>query len=46
MYYMYFSCVLVGLNTTKVYSIDTHEVHNYNLQTRLSSLCLCNILSF
>ncbi len=46
---MYLSCVLGGLNQTKVYSIDTHEVH---LSTHLdtlyfNSLCLCtNIYNY
>ncbi len=42
---MYFSCT-GGLNQTKVYSIDTHDVHLSTILMHfiLSSLCLCNIL--
>ncbi len=36
-----------GLNQTKVYSIDTHEVHLSTILIHfiLSSLCLCNIMN-
>ncbi len=42
---MYLSCT-GGVNQTKVYSIDTHEVHLSTILMHfiLSSLCLCNIL--
>ncbi len=42
---MYFSYI-GGLNQTKVYSIDTHEVHLSTILMHfiLSSVCLCNIM--
>ncbi len=51
MYYMYLSCVLVGLNQTKVQldkvdSIDTLKVHLSTILIHfiLSSLCLCTYI--
>ncbi len=42
---MYFSCT-GGLNQTKLYSIDIHEVHLSTILMHfiLSSLYMCNIL--